>query len=885
MERVPNLLLQRARQEQNLTQRQLADLVGVTEQAIQSWESGKRQSPSPVHRGNLCEVLGKTPQDLGLLPAEQSPRPDLAQPSEQKFLFHHQVDMNRRRMVGRVRSIWIDGVLKASIHQAVLITLGLQDQPDALANPWRLAVQETDLPPSPLPAGTSIMQVYDEATGELLILGEPGAGKTTLLLELARTLLEAAEESESEPIPVVFNLSSWATKQLPLEEWLVEELQSKYDVPEAVAMEWVRTNQLILLLDGLDEVAEVARLACVKGILAYKQQDPLVALVICCRSAEYFALSTRMRLQRAVSIEPLSKEQIDLYLSHAGSKLEIVKKALSDDLELFSLVQSPLLLSIVALAYQGKQSPLVLSGSATEQRQQIFRTYVQRMLARRGVTSYGADQTTCWLTFLAQQMQQHNQTVFYLERLQPNWLPDPRTVRRYRLAVHRFVFGLIIVLDSALFACFRGDSFPTKPGLFFWLGGGSGNRVLGWMAPGLGSGLQGSGSLGILFAIVAILVRIFAERRKIPALSRKALVRGLARAFRWGGVVGSFLGVFSGFLFAHLGGLAYGLFRGIGIALFAGLLVGLVVGLTSLLREEAAKEDGEPYSLRERLLSATLFCLCATLGFTSLFALQSGGISPLALSFGLIVGCFHAVVFGIGKGAHLIPGLGRHIRPAEIVTWSWQAVGKALLQTVSKGALLGLAILVSVVFSIACISSLLSGIAYGLRYGVIYGVIVGLIAAVASILTGMLTSGWESSMLDEKHLLVRPNEGIRRSLKNALFAAGLFGPIGGMASGLLSGLAFGLGGIAGWPVLGTGFLIVFGLIFACQFLLHYGGIAVIEHYQLRWYLWRKGVMPWNCVAFLEQATERILLRKVGGGYMFIHRLLLEYFASDQKGEN
>ena len=38
-------------------------------------------------------------------------------------------------------------------------------------------------------------------------------------------------------------------------------------------------------------------------------------------------------------------------------------------------------------------------------------------------------------------------------------------------------------------------------------------------------------------------------------------------------------------------------------------------------------------------------------------------------------------------------------------------------------------------------------------------------------------------------------------------------------------------------------------------------------------------MPWNYPRFLDYATERILLRKVGGGYIFVHRLLLEYFAA------
>jgi hypothetical protein len=38
-------------------------------------------------------------------------------------------------------------------------------------------------------------------------------------------------------------------------------------------------------------------------------------------------------------------------------------------------------------------------------------------------------------------------------------------------------------------------------------------------------------------------------------------------------------------------------------------------------------------------------------------------------------------------------------------------------------------------------------------------------------------------------------------------------------------------------------------------------------------------MPWHYVRFLEEATERILLQRVGGGYRFIHPLFLDYFAS------
>ncbi|PSO79721.1 MAG: NACHT domain-containing protein, partial [Cyanobacteria bacterium QS_5_48_63] len=57
------------------------------------------------------------------------------------------------------------------------------------------------------------------------------------------------------------------------------------------------------------------------------------------------------------------------------------------------------------------------------------------------------------------------------------------------------------------------------------------------------------------------------------------------------------------------------------------------------------------------------------------------------------------------------------------------------------------------------------------------------------------------------------------------------------------------------------------------------GAACIQHFVLRALLWRQGVVPWNYARFLDYATERCFLQKVGGGYIFVHRLLLEHFAA------
>jgi hypothetical protein len=72
--------------------------------------------------------------------------------------------------------------------------------------------------------------------------------------------------------------------------------------------------------------------------------------------------------------------------------------------------------------------------------------------------------------------------------------------------------------------------------------------------------------------------------------------------------------------------------------------------------------------------------------------------------------------------------------------------------------------------------------------------------------------------------------------------------------------------------------LVAGLIFGLSVGLNRGGLAVIKHYALRLILWMNGYMPLNFVGFLDQCAKLILLKKVGGGYIFIHRMLLEYFA-------
>lgn len=117
-----------------------------------------------------------------------------------------------------------------------------------------------------------------------------------------------------------------------------------------------------------------------------------------------------------------------------------------------------------------------------------------------------------------------------------------------------------------------------------------------------------------------------------------------------------------------------------------------------------------------------------------------------------------------------------------------------------------------------------------------------------------------------RELKTAPNEGIHLSWRNASLMASLSTPT-------VVPLVIALG----WEMGITEAAAIVAHVF-----LWYGGTDALQHYLLRLLLWRSGAMPWRYADFLDYAAEELhILQKVGGGYMFIHRYLLEHFAAMQ----
>jgi predicted NACHT family NTPase len=455
--------------------------------------------------------------------------------------------------------------LSSSLHNAVLINLAKELEPQQVKPPWGVEIKIGDKPSTPLPDTTSILGVFDAnaIAGMLLILGAPGAGKTTTLLELAQALISRAEEQPDYPIPVLFNLSSWNNDRQPLSEWLVAELKSKYGVSKKLGQQWVKNRQLLPLLDGLDEVKPALHESCVRAInqLLRGEYRPQY-LVVCSRLEEYGNSESRLQLNGAICLQPLTNAQVGRYLAdvnHAG-----LWQVISDDIELLELVRTPLLLSITILVSEEISIEQWQQLTSTFDRiQYLLSAYVRQMLTREIDTKAyikheppSSRQTRLWLVWLAQQLLNESKAEFLLEEMQPDWLRNKR---------HKWMYRQLVGLIGGLI-----------------LGGGHGLIVGGGrgLIAGLIVGLYGYLIAARLPSKIATIETIKWSWKKF----RNGLIYGLIT-----GLIGGFiLALFSLLFLVLLGlitgsqGLAWanlGLFGRLFLVLIGGPILGLINGL------------------------------------------------------------------------------------------------------------------------------------------------------------------------------------------------------------------------------------------------------------------------------------------------------------------
>ncbi len=527
---------------------------------------------------------------------------------------------SRQAVIKRVRNDWIEGVLDQSLYKVARIEFGLADKSDLLEQPLNAVVQVPDRDPRAVPPGTPISQVFDEQDGALLILGAPGTGKTTLLLELARDLLVRAESDESRPIPVVFNLSSWAVRRQPLSDWLVSELNERSDVPKKLAQQWVKSEQILPLLDGLDEVAAAHREGCVAAINNFRREHGLLQIAVCSRIADYKELGTTLRLRNAVEVQPLTRRHVEDYLERVGEPLQGLRAAVEDDPTVWELLETPLMLWVAMLAYREVPHVYGPGASLEQRRRQLFASFVEAMFRRKvGKKLFNSDRTTRWLSSLACTLTRNNQTIFYLESLDFHWLPT--RAQQWLARVGLFVFSVLI------FGLINGVCFGLVLGLIGGLIGELSFGVIYGLILGLIAGLIVGPIIGLLATVLQLQPVEKSKFRWADISSRRS-----KDALLFGLIGGLIFGLIGGLTNGLSGGLRSGLIGGLFAGLRMGLIGGLIAGLIRLFTSETTPEtrvevnEGTHRSIKMALVVGLIFGLIAGL----MFGLSGGLIFGLS---------------------------------------------------------------------------------------------------------------------------------------------------------------------------------------------------------------------------------------------------------------
>jgi hypothetical protein len=704
-------------------------------------------------------------------------------------------------LLDRVKQFWIEGVLKNSVHGAALLDLGKKTLKDAVEHPWEGILELPNQSSQILPKSERIVNIFDEVGRNLLILGEPGSGKTTTLLQLAKDLVIRAEGNPSQPIPLIFNLSTWSDRGPPLVAWLLNELKSKYYVSKRLGSSWLARNRLILLLDGLDEVEQNYREACVEGLNEFLKEFGLPGLVVCSRLKEYTALSVRVKLNAAICLQPLTFKQVENYLTEAGSKLAALRTILKSDHVLQALARSPLMLSVMSLAYMNLSAEAVKSkeqDTVETRHKHLFNTFVERMFMRKGKSDqlYASKQVIGWLSWIAKKMLLSYESIFLIEQLQPSWLSSRWERRGYTL-ISRSIGGLIAGI-----------------------------------------------SVGLIIGLI-----------HFDSLWKLKWFYGLIAGLTWGG------------------------------------MGGFTLGLVDVFRLEERIGESPTAKKAASFRKAVFDILICELVFVLIFFLISWLADVLnwklinMFPVGFILVPFCGIIFGL-KGS--VKDMTKDIGTVEVMTWSWAGARKGfvlgakfLLFMVVVILAIGIAVGVQQFFKGEGILGLIGGLVSILVWLGLFGSFLWLTLGIIVMIFGTLFGGLKGGLFEKKMSF---NQGIKLSVRNAIYGGLIVGLPGwflvGLFVGLLdfffspnyseftqalsSGLSLGVVlGVILWPLAG----------------LWYGGFEVIRHYTLRLTLCLRGYIPRNCARFLDHACKLVFLQKVGGGYLFIHRLLLDHFAS------
>jgi hypothetical protein len=363
-------------------------------------------------------------------------------------------DRDRALLLNRVQRFWVDGVLTETLGAMEPVPLWIRLRPETL--PKERADAEVELPDH---ASTEdLREILDETADRILLLGAAGSGKTTALLRLAYLLIDAARADPTQPAPLVLNLASWSSNGGSIAQWVEEEVLTKYALPKRSTRRWIDRGELVLLLDGLDEVLPALRKECIERINEFCRSST-AQTVVCSREDEYLAVQARLDLDLAVSLDPLDDIAVEGMVEELGERAEGLREAMQRHPELLEHARSPLVLGMLA----------VVGGDVGDDperfRRALYDRYVDSVFRRRASKGpYSREEVVDGLRWLAAAMTRTGQAELWLERLQRDLFPT--TAQRW--GAHAIGVFLIFLVTAVINTLVALPGFPI--GYSIWSG-------------------------------------------------------------------------------------------------------------------------------------------------------------------------------------------------------------------------------------------------------------------------------------------------------------------------------------------------------------------------------------------------------------------------------
>lgn len=313
-------------------------------------------------------------------------------------------------------------------------------------------------------------QLYDyylNSLKRLLIIGEPGSGKTVLLLRFAQKLIGIAKQSPDFPVPIILNLSSWRNNSEGFSEWLEQNLvyaAGEYGASKQQAKQLAKSNEILLLLDGLDEIPEMHRASCLRQLSVYLRRissqralgKMYPEVLICCRRQEYKSIQENAPVQATVLIRPLSIKSINNAIERIrreqgrGFSADRLSRAIVDQQPVTRLLTNAFFVHLLLkLANEDVDIKAICNPKV------LLQVYIQQEMKILS-SIYRPFEAYQWLSWLALKLSKSNKNIiFELVDIQPDWLQKKMNfnlIKAICASLLIYIFCVFITGGASLFA-------------------------------------------------------------------------------------------------------------------------------------------------------------------------------------------------------------------------------------------------------------------------------------------------------------------------------------------------------------------------------------------------------------------------------------------------